>query len=144
MTKYGKYESDGLWSTKWTRWTVVDKMNGMDFGIWIKQRWSDGEIMQQHKQSWGGVHKHKPRWWNKMVTHNILLLQLTILLHNIQYIEMVWLLFFLIQSCSLMFLEVQSHSLEVQPILQVKLLTCYVLLLVRFLCYCLYNCHFQS
>ena len=23
MTKYGKYESDGLWSAKWMRWTMI-------------------------------------------------------------------------------------------------------------------------
>ena len=42
MTKYGKYESDGLWSRKWMRWTMVDKMNGIDFGLWTQQRWSGG------------------------------------------------------------------------------------------------------
>ena len=31
MTKYGKYESDGILSTKLMRWTMVDEMNGMDF-----------------------------------------------------------------------------------------------------------------
>ena len=33
MTKYGKYKSDGLWSIKWMRWTVVDEMNEMDYVV---------------------------------------------------------------------------------------------------------------
>ena len=33
MTKYGKNKSDGLWSVKWMRLTIVDEMNGMDFGL---------------------------------------------------------------------------------------------------------------
>ena len=37
MTKYGKYESDGLESIKWMRWTMVDEMNGMAFGMWTQQ-----------------------------------------------------------------------------------------------------------
>ena len=28
MTKYGKHESDGLWSVKWMRWTMVDEWMG--------------------------------------------------------------------------------------------------------------------
>ena len=72
------------------------------------------------------------RWWNKIVTYNILLLSWPSSLFLIHHIKVVWLLFFLIQLCSLMFLEVQSHSLEVCPLLQVQLLMCYVLFLVRF------------
>ena len=34
MTKYGKYESDGLLSTKLMRWTMVDETNEMDYGRW--------------------------------------------------------------------------------------------------------------
>ena len=45
MTRSGKYEKDGLWSIKWMRWTIVDKMNGLDFGLWTQQRWSGFEIM---------------------------------------------------------------------------------------------------
>ena len=30
MTKYGKYESDGLWPVKKMGWTTVDEMNGID------------------------------------------------------------------------------------------------------------------
>ena len=37
MTKYGKYESDGLEAIKWMRWTMVDEMNGMAFGMWTQQ-----------------------------------------------------------------------------------------------------------
>ena len=33
MTKYGKYESDGLGSRKYMKWTMVDEMNGIDFGL---------------------------------------------------------------------------------------------------------------
>ena len=39
MTKYGKHESDELWSIKWMRWAIVDEMNGIDFGLWTQQRW---------------------------------------------------------------------------------------------------------
>ena len=59
MTKYGKYESDGLLSTKLMRWTMVDEMNRMDFGLWTQQEWSSGKMMQQHKHNWGKVKKHK-------------------------------------------------------------------------------------
>ena len=45
MTKYGKFESDGLWSIKWMTWTMVDEMNGMDFGLWTQQKWSGSKIM---------------------------------------------------------------------------------------------------
>ena len=45
MTKYSKYESDGLWSITWMRWTMVDWINEMDFGLWTQQRWSGGKIM---------------------------------------------------------------------------------------------------
>ena len=34
MTKYWKYQSDGLWSTKWMRWTMVDERNEVDYGRW--------------------------------------------------------------------------------------------------------------
>ena len=34
MTKYGKYESDWLWSMKRMRWTVVNEMNEIDYGRW--------------------------------------------------------------------------------------------------------------
>ena len=44
MAKYGKHESDGLWSIKWMRWTMVDEMNGTTFGLGIQQRWSGGNI----------------------------------------------------------------------------------------------------
>ena len=30
---------------------MVDEMNGMDFGLWIQQRWSGGKMMKQHKHS---------------------------------------------------------------------------------------------
>ena len=59
MTKYGKYESDGLGSRKYMKWTMVDEMNGIDFGLWTQQRWSGGKIKWQHERNWGGVHKHK-------------------------------------------------------------------------------------
>ena len=32
-------------SAKWIGWTMVDEMNGMDFGLWIQLIWSDGKIM---------------------------------------------------------------------------------------------------
>ena len=51
--------SDGLWSIKWMRWTMVDEMNGMDFGLWTQQRWSADKIMKQRKDSWGGLQNHK-------------------------------------------------------------------------------------
>ena len=44
---------------------MVDEMNGMDFGLWIQQQWSGGEIMQQHIHNWGGVHKHKQNGWTR-------------------------------------------------------------------------------
>ena len=34
MTNYGKHESDGLWSIKWMRWTMVDEMNEINYGRW--------------------------------------------------------------------------------------------------------------
>ena len=34
IAKYGKSEWDGLWSIKWMKWTMVDKMNEMDYGRW--------------------------------------------------------------------------------------------------------------
>ena len=45
MIKYGRYESNGLWLIKWMRWTMVDEMIGMDFGLWTQQRWSGGKVM---------------------------------------------------------------------------------------------------
>ena len=54
MTKYGKYESDGLWSIQRKTWAMVDKMNEMDcgrwnewdgFSLWKQRRWSRGEII---------------------------------------------------------------------------------------------------
>ena len=45
MTKYGKYDSDGLWSIKWMSWTLVGEMNGVDFGLWTQQRLSGGRMM---------------------------------------------------------------------------------------------------
>ena len=68
MTKYGKYERDGLWSIKlvdglwqmkWMREIMEDETNGMEFGLWTQQRWNGGKVMKQHKHNWGGVHKHK-------------------------------------------------------------------------------------
>ena len=44
MTEYGKYESGGLWSIQWMRWTMVDEINWMEFGLWTQQRWSGGKI----------------------------------------------------------------------------------------------------
>ena len=32
-------------SAKWIGWTMVDEMNGMDFGLWIQLIWSDGKII---------------------------------------------------------------------------------------------------
>ena len=34
MTKYAKYEEDELWSIKWMRCTMADKINEMDYGRW--------------------------------------------------------------------------------------------------------------
>ena len=45
MIKYGKYESHGIWSIKWIRWTAVDEINEMDFGLWTLQRWRGGNKM---------------------------------------------------------------------------------------------------
>ena len=40
MTKYGKYESEGLWSIKEMEWTVVDEINKMKYGRWNEcDRW---------------------------------------------------------------------------------------------------------
>ena len=39
MTKYGKYESDGLWSIQRKTWAMVDEMNGMDL---VCERNKDG------------------------------------------------------------------------------------------------------
>ena len=40
------------------RWTLIDEMNGIDFGMWTQQRWSGGEIMWRHKPNWGGLQEH--------------------------------------------------------------------------------------
>ena len=59
MTRYGKYENDGLWLVKWMRWTMVDQIDGIDFGLWTQQRWRGRKMMQQNKNNWRGVHEHK-------------------------------------------------------------------------------------
>ena len=74
------------------------------------------------------------------ITHNILVLQLIFSLFATHRIQMAWLLFFLIELCCVMFLEVQSYSLEVLPFLQVYLLKCYILFSTRFLWHCPYHC----
>ena len=51
MTKYGTYESDGPWSIKWMRWSMVDEMNEMDNGRW--NEW-DGLLF---------VNTTKMEWW---------------------------------------------------------------------------------
>ena len=34
VVMYGKGEWEGLWSIKWLKWTMVDKLNEMDYGTW--------------------------------------------------------------------------------------------------------------
>ena len=50
MTKYDKYESDGLWSIKWMRWTVVDEINEIDYGRW--NEWDGLWFVSTTKMEW--------------------------------------------------------------------------------------------
>ena len=62
-----------------------------------------------------------------MSTHNTLFLQLIFSLFAIHHIEMVWLLFLLIEMCnSLMFHKVQLRFIEFCLLLQAHLPTWYV------------------
>ena len=45
MTKYCKDESGRLQSIKWKGCTMLDEMNGMDFGVWTQRNWNHGKIM---------------------------------------------------------------------------------------------------
>ena len=45
MTKYGRHESDGLWSIRWMKWTMVIEMNEMDYG-----RWSEWDRLCEHSK----------------------------------------------------------------------------------------------
>ena len=98
---------------KWMGWTLVCKHN--KDGVVLRWCYNINTTEVEYTNT------------NKMSTHNILLLQLISSLYPTHHIEMVRLLFFLIELCSLIFLEVQSHSPEAHPPLQVQLLTCYIL-----------------
>ena len=56
MTKYGKYESNRLWSTKWMRWTMVDEVKGMNY-----DRWNERDGLRY-------VNTTKIEWWEDNVT----------------------------------------------------------------------------
>ena len=43
MTKYGKYESDGLWSAKWRRWTMI-------YDIWY-MKWMGLTLVCEHNNN---------------------------------------------------------------------------------------------
>ena len=98
---------------KWMGWTLVCKHN--KDGVVLRWCYNINTTEVEYTNT------------NKMSTHNILLLQLISSLYPTHHIEMVRLLFFLIELCSLIFLEVQWHSPEAHPPLQVQLLTCYIL-----------------
>ena len=50
MTKYGKYESDVLWSIKWMRCTLVEEINEMDHGRW--NEWDGFWFVNTTKIEW--------------------------------------------------------------------------------------------
>ena len=56
MTKYGKYESNRLWSIKCVRWTMVDEVNGMNY-----DRWNERDGLRY-------VNTTKIKWWEDNVT----------------------------------------------------------------------------
>ena len=68
MTRYGKDESDGLWSIKWMRWIMVDEMSGIDVCLWTQQRYSGGKMINS-------INTTEVEYTSKMaetvVTHNI-------------------------------------------------------------------------
>lgn len=106
-------EWDELWWIKWMRRTTVDEMNGIDFYIKNTEKmewWYDNVTIC---------------WWQDDGTrwlHSIPILLLMFWLCTIKHIEMVWLLFLLIDMCISMFYKVQLHSLEVWLLLQVNLM----------------------
>ena len=36
IIKFGRYERDGLRLIKWIEWTIADKTNGLNFGMWTQ------------------------------------------------------------------------------------------------------------
>lgn len=122
LTKYSKYERDGLWSRKWMGWTVVDKMNEENYGWW--NEWNLLLYKNTEKMEWW-YDNVTICWWQDDGTrwlHSIPILLLMFWLFTIKHIEMVWLLFLLIDMCISMFYKVQLHSLEIWLLLQVNLM----------------------
>ena len=55
--RYGKYGSDGLWSIKWIKWTMVYENSEMVCGRWNK--WDGLCYVKTTKMEW---------WWENIAT----------------------------------------------------------------------------